>query len=48
MGFPIICINVNITIDPMLKFDAHVEANINIDDQCEWDLKTSQNYLAEH
>ena len=36
MGFiPILCINVNITKDTMLKFDSKADANINIDVQCE-------------
>ena len=36
MGYkPILCINVNITIDTMMKFDA----NVNIDAQCEWTLR---------
>ena len=36
MGFlPILSINVNITIDTMLKFDANTEANVDIDAQCE-------------
>ena len=34
MGFPIICINVNIAIYTILKFDANVEAYVNIDNQC--------------
>ena len=40
-GFYIIlCINVNITIDTMLKFDANSDANVNIDAQCERTFKT--------
>ena len=36
MGFVTIpCINANITIDTVLKFDANADANINIDPQCE-------------
>ena len=36
-SIPILCINVNvnITIDAMLKFDANSDANDNIDAQCE-------------
>ena len=30
-SIPIFCINVNITIDTMLKFDANADANFNID-----------------
>ena len=32
---PILCINVNITIDTMLKIEANLDANANIDTQCE-------------
>ena len=30
---PILCIRINVTIDPVLKFDGN--ANDSIDDQCE-------------
>ena len=30
-----LCINVNITIDTMLKFDANADANVNFDAKCE-------------
>ena len=36
---PILCINVNITIDTMLKFDANAEASVNVDAQCERTFK---------
>ena len=32
-SIPILCVNVNITIDTMLKFDANVDTNVN-----EWTL----------
>ena len=35
----ILCINVNITIDTMLKFDVNADANVNIDAQCERTFK---------
>ena len=31
----ILCINVNITIDTMLKFDANADANVDFDAKCE-------------
>ena len=34
-SIPILCINVRITIDTMLEFDANADANIKIDAQCE-------------
>ena len=33
---PILSANVSVTIDTMLKFDTNVDANVNIDIQCEW------------
>ena len=30
-SIPILCININITMDTMLKFDANADANVNID-----------------
>ena len=35
VSIPILCVNVSITIDTMLKFDANADANIEIDTQCE-------------
>ena len=32
---PILCINVNITIDTKLKFDANADANSDFDTKCE-------------
>ena len=32
---PNLCINVGITTDTLLKFDANADANVNIDAQCE-------------
>ena len=32
---PILCINVSITIDTMLEFDANADVNVKIDAQCE-------------
>ena len=37
-SIPILCIIVNITIDPMLKFDANTDVNVNIAAQCEQTL----------
>ena len=34
-SIPILCININITIDTMLKFDSNVETNFYTDAQCE-------------
>ena len=39
---PIPCINVNITIDTMLKFDANADANVNIDTKCKRILRVSK------
>ena len=38
---PILCINVNITIDTMSQFDTKADANINIDALCEMALISS-------
>ena len=38
---PILWVNVNVTIDTMLKFDANAGANVNIDSQCERTLTHS-------
>ena len=32
---PILCINANITLDTILKFDTNTDANVNIDAQYE-------------
>ena len=35
MGFILIlCVNVSLIIDTMLKFDANADGNVNIDAQC--------------
>ena len=34
-SIPILCVSVNITIDTMLKFNANLDANVNIEVQCE-------------
>ena len=34
-AIPILCINISITIDTILKFDTNTDANANIDAQCE-------------
>ena len=41
---PILCVNVNITIETMLKFDANADAYVNIDAQCEQTLS----YISFH
>ena len=38
---PIPCVNVNSTIDTMLKFDANSDANVYIDAKCERTLTPS-------
>ena len=35
---PILCMNVNITIDTMLKFDANAQANVDVDAKCDGPL----------
>ena len=37
-SIPILCVNINITIDTMLKFDANAGTDVNIDAQCEQTL----------
>ena len=46
---PILCTNVNITINSMLKFDENVgaDANVNIDDQCKRTLTVRLHQLKE-
>ena len=34
-SIPILCVNISITIDTKLKFEANAAANVNIDVQCE-------------
>ena len=36
---PILCVNVNIMIDTMLKFNANADAKVNIDAKCERTLR---------
>ena len=43
-SIPILCVNINITIDTMLKFDA----NVNIDAQCKWTLKPVEDIALTH
>ena len=31
-SFPILCVNINVPVDAMLKFDA----NVDVDAKCEW------------
>ena len=33
---PIPCINDNVQIDTMLKFDENADANVDFDAKCEW------------
>ena len=46
-SIPILCININIIIDTMLKFDANADANVNIDDQCKRTLTVWLHQLKE-
>ena len=32
---PILCVNVNVMIDTMLKFEANADVNVEIDAKCE-------------
>ena len=42
---PIFCINVNIIIDTMLKFDTNTDANVNIDVTCDRTFSNSDNVM---
>ena len=44
-SIPILCVNINITIHAMLKFDANADGNVNIDAQCERTFKLSGQHL---
>ena len=39
-SLPILCININILMDTILKFNvnANVDANVDFDTKCEWTL----------
>ena len=39
----ILCVNINVTIDTMLKFDENADANVNADDKCEGTLTQQLN-----
>ena len=45
-SIPILCINVNITIDTILKFDAKIDANVNIDALCERTCTVKMKYIG--